>query len=46
MGKYLIKRIIHAIFSIIIVVAIVMLLIYGLLSMDLVFASDTTYSHL
>ena len=46
MGKYLIKRIIHAIFSIIIVVAIVMLLIYGLLNRDLVFASDTTYSHL
>jgi oligopeptide transport system permease protein len=45
MTKYLIKRILHGIFSIIVVVAIVMIMIYSLLNRDLIFAADSTYSH-
>jgi len=41
MGKYLLKRVLFGIFSIVCVVAIVMVLIYTLMNRDLVFASDT-----
>ena len=44
MGKYLIKRVLYSIFSIIVVVAIVMVLIYSMLNRDLVFAADTVYT--
>lgn len=43
MTKYLLKRILHGLFSIVIVVAIVMILIYSLLDRKLVFAQDTNY---
>jgi oligopeptide transport system permease protein len=44
MTKYLIKRIIHGIVSIIIVVGIVMIMIYSLMNRNLIFASDSVYS--
>ena len=46
MGKYLVKRIIHSIISIIIVVAIVMILIYSLMDRQLIFKADPTYTNL
>ena len=45
MTKYLLKRILHGIVSIAIVVALVMIMIYTLLDRNLVFAKDTNYSH-
>ena len=42
MGKYLLKRILHGVVSIIIVVAIVMVLIYSMLDRELVFEADKT----
>ncbi len=44
MGKYLLKRILHGVVSIIIVVAIVMTLIYSLLDRELIFNADNTYT--
>ena len=44
MGKYLLKRILHGVVSIIIVVAIVMVLIYSLLDRELIFTADNTYT--
>jgi len=44
MGKYLLKRILHGVISIILVVAIVMVLIYSLLNRDLVFSSDSAFT--
>lgn len=44
MGKYFIKRLIHGIVSIIIVVGIVMVLIYSMLDRELVFAKDPKYT--
>lgn len=44
MGKYLLKRILHGVVSIIIVVAIVMVLIYSMLDRELVFTADNTYT--
>ena len=46
MGKYLVKRILHSLVSIIIVVGIVMVLIYSLLDRQLIFAQDPTYTNL
>ena len=46
MTKYLLKRILHSIVSIIIVVAIVMILIYSLMDRQLIFAADPTYTNL
>lgn len=43
MAKYLIKRILYGIFSLVVVVAIVMILIYSMLNRDLVFAGDTNF---
>ncbi len=44
MTKYLIRRIVHGIVSILIVVAIVMIMVYSLLDRNLVFASDPMYT--
>ncbi len=44
MGKYFLKRLIHAVFSVIVVVGIVMILVYSLLSRERVFAKDTVYN--
>ena len=44
MVKYLLKRILHAILSVIAVVMIVMILIYSLMNRTLIFSSDTVYS--
>ncbi|MCC8152326.1 MAG: ABC transporter permease [Lachnospiraceae bacterium] len=44
MAKYLISRIIRGIVSIAVVVAIIMVMIYGLMDRTLVFASDGTYT--
>ncbi len=44
MGKYFIKRLLHGMVSIIIVVGIVMILIYSLLDRNLVFAKDANYT--
>ena len=44
MGKYLVKRLLHGLVSVIIVVAIVMVMIYTWLNRDLVFAGDGTYT--
>ena len=44
MTKYLFKRLLHGLFSVVIVVAIVMLLIYSLMNRDLIFAKDTMYT--
>ena len=46
MGKYLIKRILHSLVSVIIVVGIVMVLIYSLMDRQLIFAQDPTYTNL
>ena len=44
MGKYLLKRLLHGLFSIIIVVAIVMILIFSLLDRGSIFSNDPAYS--
>ena len=44
MGKYLIKRLLHGIFSVIVVVALVMILIYSLMDRDLIFAFDPQFT--
>lgn len=45
MAKYLISRIIRGIISVATVVAIIMVMIYGLMDRTLIFAQDSTYSH-
>ncbi len=45
MGKYFLKRLLHGLFSIIVVVAVVMVLIYSMLDRALVFAGDPVFSH-
>lgn len=44
MGRYVLKRLLHGVFSIIIVVAIVMLLVYGLMNRNIIFATDGQYT--
>ena len=44
MTKYLLKRILHGLLSVVAIVAIVMLLIYSLMSRELIFAKDGTYT--
>ena len=44
MLKYLFKRLLHGLFSIIMVVVIVMILIYSLMNRQLIFASDPLYA--
>ena len=46
MTKYLIKRLLRGLASIVVVVAIVMVLIYSLLDRQGIFAADTTYTKL
>ncbi|MBQ6544491.1 MAG: ABC transporter permease [Lachnospiraceae bacterium] len=46
MGKYLLRRILHGLVSIVIVVGIVMVLIYSLMDKQLIFAQDPTYTNL
>ncbi len=45
MTKYLLKRLLHGLVSVCVVVAIVMIMIYSLLNRDRVFATDSTYTH-
>lgn len=45
MAKYLVKRILYGIFSIVAVVMCVMIMIYALLDRNLVFAGDPVFSH-
>ena len=45
MTKYLLNRILRSLFSIVIVVAIVMLMIYFALDRNLIFAADPQFSH-
>ena len=45
MTKYLLKRILHGLVSIVVVVALVMIMIYSMLDRNLVFAGDNKYSH-
>lgn len=44
MGKYLVKRLLHGVFSVICVVVIVMILVYSLLDRSVIFAGDPNYS--
>lgn len=44
MGKYVLKRLLHGAISIVIVIGIVMILVYGLMNRDLVFAKDSNYT--
>ena len=44
MAKYLLKRLLHGAFSVIIVTAIIMILIYTLLSRDAIFQHDDTFN--
>lgn len=44
MAKYLFKRVLHGMISIVIVIAIVMILIYSLMDRNLIFATDTNYT--
>ncbi|MCD8118555.1 MAG: ABC transporter permease [Lachnospiraceae bacterium] len=44
MVKYLLKRLLHGLISVVIVVAIVMILIYSLMDRNLIFAKDSVYS--
>ncbi len=44
MGKYVVKRLLHGVVSIIVVVAIVMVMIYSWLNRDLVFSTDSSYN--
>ena len=44
MGKYLLKRILHGIFSVIAVVVLVMVLVYSLLNRELLFKTDATFT--
>lgn len=43
MAKYILKRVLHAIFSVIVVIGIVMLLIYSLMNRNQIFASDPNF---
>ena len=44
MTKYLLRRLLHGLISVIIVVAIVMLLIYSLTDREKIFGSDPLFS--
>lgn len=46
MTKYLIKRVLHGLLSVVAVVAIVMIIIYSMMDRNLIFKNDNTYSHL
>ena len=44
MTKYLLKRLLHGLVSVVIVVAIVMLMVYTLMDRELIFANDGTFT--
>lgn len=44
MAKYLGKRLLHGLFSIVVVIAIVMIMIYSIMDRNLIFAKDATYN--
>ena len=44
MVKYLFKRLLHGLLSVIAVVVIVMVMVYSLMDRTLIFASDSLYS--
>ncbi len=44
MTKYLLKRLLHGLISVVIVVAIVMILIYSLMSREVIFARDSVFT--
>ncbi|MBQ9036560.1 MAG: ABC transporter permease [Erysipelotrichaceae bacterium] len=46
MTKYLLKRLLHGLFSVVAVVALVMMLIYSLMDRNLIFANDPQYTKL
>ena len=46
MAKYILKRFLHGLISIVIVVAIVMMLIYSLLDRTTIFSEDEVYRKL
>ena len=46
MTKYLLRRLLHGLVSVVIVVAIVMVMIYSLLDRNLIFAQDSVYTHM
>ena len=46
MTKYVLKRLLHGIFSILVVVFVVMLLVYSTMDRDLVFATDSNFTKL
>ena len=45
MTRYLLKRILQGIFSVVVVAAIVMIMVYSLMNRDLIFAKDPAISH-
>jgi oligopeptide transport system permease protein len=45
MAKYLLKRLLHGLLSVIVVVMLIMIMIYSLLDRNLVFAADSVYTH-
>ncbi|MDE6620606.1 MAG: ABC transporter permease [Lachnospiraceae bacterium] len=45
MAKYLLKRFIHGLLCVIVVVMLIMIMIYSLLDRNLIFASDSVYNH-
>ena len=46
MGKYILKRLLHGLFSAVVVVIIVMVLVYSLLDRSTIFGADPNYSHM
>ena len=44
MGKYVLKRLLHSLFSIVMVILIVMILVYGLMDRMKIFRTDPQYS--
>ena len=44
MGKYVLKRLIHGLFSIVMVILIVMILVYGLMDRDKIFKMDSQFT--
>lgn len=45
MAKYILKRLVHGLLSVVVVVMLIMIMIYSLLDRNLVFALDNVYSH-
>lgn len=45
MVKYTLKRLLHGLVSVILVVAIVMIMVYSMMNRDLIFAKDSVYTH-